>query len=1412
MAFTPQQIADAYQQTVGAGTMSEADFVNAAMNQYGVSADQLTAARDVLLAPAPIAAAPSPTLSVAPAPVYGPEPSAPTTLAAPLTGGVSGITGALPAVGPEPTTPAPAAPALSSQPNRGLITDFEGTQYDVNTILGLADQISKNMDLSRSAGSVFGTQGQSIGFNYDEASRVLGRSATSRDQVALDMARELAKQGVTDIGQLTSGMYQPPDVELEAGFRTPDAFQSIYADGKLVGSPIDAGRSMFGSTYTGKGGTAYHVTIDPNTGKPVFTTAPIETSDLGTVNMLLTAASFIPGLTPFARLGQAALAASQGNPLGTISSLVGAAGGLGINLPTEVTDVMKYVNAADRAAKGDIVGAASTLVDSKDFRVASAAYNVIKAVDDGNPFAIFNSTMALNNAINASTGTPSGGTQAGPRAGDATSVRFSGGDELAFQAYQNAINAGMTSDEARQVAGMLTSPEFTSAYQDTLRATGDTNAALNAAVDQTGRTFTQAIPASGAGITTTDLGLEADKGEFAFLGPRKDVIEIKSDEANTPEEAAALARSRNAAASGFTFGGQEYRLTIPTGVGGEQIRRQADLQDIATAPTFNDAFSKARSLLGPNQTFEWQGKQYSTATFAERPDLAGTSVVPGATSTTAGAGRGSYAGFDAEQAATALGNQQTATAARAAETVQSTGLWNRAVDFIKDTMKLSSEAANDYLRNNPDSPFTQNVSTAMEAAGELQRNVAGGTALLLNNKPLADAFVKGGDDLIKLGQSIGTGPRDSQNWQTTLNLLNAADGWKEKLGVIAGRILDGNSGLGRQVEMELRQELPALFLGGGSARAILVASGLVDTADTAGNAALEAYDDAVRSGKKHDDALADARRAGAAAGATEATIQLTLGKLADLGLGKLDNIIAKGAGRATGETVTEGAQEGAASAAVDLALGRDININKAITEAIIGSAVGGGTSTTTTPVSSAQDISQVIAGGAPSVTAGAPTATAGDQTIATTVPTITAVAGPSTTVDAQTGVTTQTATDASTGVTTQTETDPNTGVNTQTTTDPNIGVNVQAQENTQTNITTETSIDANTGVNTQITTDPNTGINTQITVNTQTNVTTQVTTDTNTNTQTTVNTDPNTNTQVTTVVNSETGEIISETITEIPEGWTVPTIDIPGTTASTTLDKTAEKKGKQPARRLPAIGGGAGMLAAFGGEDSSLDPQFLKSRVLEGYRDPLAEMKQIQEEMEAQAMMQNIDPRLASILQQRMGAEQPMEQAQRFDQDIGALARVLSGQPEPAQNDSYYSYGQEDDIDQILGKRAYKEGGYVAPLMAQGGMTLPLMAKKGGALDHYEGRENFKEGKHVAGEGDGQSDDIPAWLADGEFVFPADVVSALGNGSTKAGTDKLYEMMHAIRDRARSKGPKDLPPPAFKSPLDYLKSGKRSAK
>jgi hypothetical protein len=75
--------------------------------------------------------------------------------------------------------------------------------------------------------------------------------------------------------------------------------------------------------------------------------------------------------------------------------------------------------------------------------------------------------------------------------------------------------------------------------------------------------------------------------------------------------------------------------------------------------------------------------------------------------------------------------------------------------------------------------------------------------------------------------------------------------------------------------------------------------------------------------------------------------------------------------------------------------------------------------------------------------------------------------------------------------------------------------------------------------------------------------------------------------------------------------------------------------------------------------------------------------------------------------------------------------------------------------------------------------------------------QNFAKGglgaalppRFLSGGGDGMSDSIranidgkqEARLADGEFVIPADVVSHLGNGSSKAGAKKLYAMMDKIR-------------------------------
>jgi hypothetical protein len=122
------------------------------------------------------------------------------------------------------------------------------------------------------------------------------------------------------------------------------------------------------------------------------------------------------------------------------------------------------------------------------------------------------------------------------------------------------------------------------------------------------------------------------------------------------------------------------------------------------------------------------------------------------------------------------------------------------------------------------------------------------------------------------------------------------------------------------------------------------------------------------------------------------------------------------------------------------------------------------------------------------------------------------------------------------------------------------------------------------------------------------------------------------------------------------------------------------------------------------------------------------------------------------------------------------------------------------------GLAAFKAGGRPKsrPLMDDKGLAgspyYEFMGERGSNLEAAEknfaaGGKTPANGKFLMGDGDGMSDDIPATisdkqparLADGEFVIPADVVSHIGNGSSKAGAKKLYEMMDKIRKERTGK-------------------------
>lgn len=108
------------------------------------------------------------------------------------------------------------------------------------------------------------------------------------------------------------------------------------------------------------------------------------------------------------------------------------------------------------------------------------------------------------------------------------------------------------------------------------------------------------------------------------------------------------------------------------------------------------------------------------------------------------------------------------------------------------------------------------------------------------------------------------------------------------------------------------------------------------------------------------------------------------------------------------------------------------------------------------------------------------------------------------------------------------------------------------------------------------------------------------------------------------------------------------------------------------------------------------------------------------------------------------------------------------------------------------------------------------MAEGGGVGGHNpqffsEGGLNSLGNTYVKGEGDGTSDSIPAMLANGEFVIPADVVSGLGNGSNDSGAKVLDEFLKTIRKHKQKSGANGLPPDS-KGPLGYLLAANKKVK
>jgi hypothetical protein len=187
------------------------------------------------------------------------------------------------------------------------------------------------------------------------------------------------------------------------------------------------------------------------------------------------------------------------------------------------------------------------------------------------------------------------------------------------------------------------------------------------------------------------------------------------------------------------------------------------------------------------------------------------------------------------------------------------------------------------------------------------------------------------------------------------------------------------------------------------------------------------------------------------------------------------------------------------------------------------------------------------------------------------------------------------------------------------------------------------------------------------------------------------------------------------------------------------------------------------------------------------------------------SMSPNTGANNSAMIQSVMGAMQPtqgmqgntsMTQGQMPDQNNDSIIAKVTANLRTDPNYQPTNPIEAAIVKQIKGNDPMQQGepsqqglGSLAPNQPMVPSYAPSVAMGPTYFAGMNAPRGMARGGYLNGQGDGMSDSIPATiegkqparLADGEFVVPADVVSHIGNGSSKAGSQRLYSMLDKVR-------------------------------
>jgi len=514
---------------------------------------------------------------------------------------------------------------------------------------------------------------------------------------------------------------------------------------------------------------------------------------------------------------------------------------------------------------------------SSDAKTAAAGLTLLNAVKTNDFTQIAGAVNGLNNTLNATNNV-------------VTQLQDAGLVEKGTNNNIQTLLDGMTTVDASGAKDINAAAEFAtdSGYNkfvfDGKTYTVDNNNAANT-IAQLEADAKTTNAANLAATTNTNLA----GGEFAGVdaqvaaNAKANNTVIGNTEANDLTEAMALAKMRNPTGTSFTFGGNTYTMgTSDAAVNAALAATQRDtaLQDIAGARTFNDAYAAAREVLGPNQTFTWNGKQYSTATATERPDL-NVSAIDALNAKN----------LSTNTAASSTVAAQNDTAARNA------GLANTASTVAANNVLASNTGANDYW-NNETSTFNamgdvqrsdtgagtpdtllgkivdkgstvtgniikQGLSNLAQAGGEFIKSV-GYTGSALGITGAENVLTKVGSATEKIGQELQLASVNEAN-ANVINAISTADGLGAKIIAGAKAIIENPLSANLAVIEILQEALPV-----GAASKVFKLAGkwaavgtdvALNAIESGGAAYGDKYTAAIKAGKSPEEADSEATKA-----------------------------------------------------------------------------------------------------------------------------------------------------------------------------------------------------------------------------------------------------------------------------------------------------------------------------------------------------------------------------------------------------------------------------------------------------------------------------------------------------------------------------------------------------------------------